>query len=707
MHVSRRDSCWLALLVLLLLHCPLSAVARGETRHVLVLSSSERPFAPQSGFADALVRELIRSSREPIRFVEVSVQAARASDEAPDVSIAQRIRFAFGSQRLDLVMTIGGPAATFAQQFRQELFPATPMLIAGVDRRFVENGTFTDNETTVATQHDPALMIDEILRLLPETRTVMVVVGASQVEQFWLQAMKREFRRFGGRLQFIWTNDLSFAEIVERGRTMPAQSAIFFAILSLDGKGEPQVDALTSLRAVANVPMFALYGMGSGIVGGPLLSTDDLSRTTAQVALRVLAGESPGSIKTPTQRTGQPTYDARELRRWTIDEGRLPPASIVLFREPTIWQRYQRPITVGALLGAIPVVAIVLLVGLIKRRRAESRGPVVKNVLTPGPADATVRVWTAGADGQRVETGHAPGAALHDSWTAFVHPDDVERCRDIYRRALERRESFQMEYRVREAGGVERWILDTGLPRFSGKVFDGYVGSAVEITTLGRARAELSNLSRHLMQAHERERAALAKTLHENVCQRMMALTLRLHNLEGAAHDGELQAVVADISEKLASLVGEIAAVSDPVHQRLELLGLTTAGRRFCEDLSARYDVAIHFQDEGVPRSLPSDIALALFRVLQEATVNAVVHSAAHEVWVSVRGTAAEIRLHIVDRGVGFDTERAVPNGGVGLVAIRERLKLVNGDGVIVSRPGDGTRVEAWVPLRVDALNPV
>ena len=458
-----------------------------------------------------------------------------------------RLRSAYGPRldlsRLDLVMTIGGPAATFAQQFRQELFPATPMLIAGVDRRFVENGTFTDNETTVATQHDPALMIDEILRLLPETRTVMVVVGASQVEQFWLQEMKREFRRFGGRLQFIWTNELSFDEIVERCRTMPAQSAIFFAILSLDGKGEPRVegDTLTSLHAVANVPMFALYGMGRGIVGGPLLSTDELSRTTAQVALRVLAGESPGRIKTPTQRTGQPTYDARELRRWKIDEGRLPPASVVLFREPTIWQRYRRPITFGALLGGIPVVAIVLLVGLIKRRRAQSRGPVAKDVLTPGPADATVRVWTAGADGQRVEAGHAAGAAQHDSWTAFVHPDDVERCREIYRRALERREPFQMEYRVREAGGVERWILDTGLPRFSGKDFDGYVGSAVDITRLGRARAELSNLSRHLMQAHERERAALAKTLHEDVCQRMVALTLRLHNLQGAAHDGEVK----------------------------------------------------------------------------------------------------------------------------------------------------------------------
>jgi hypothetical protein len=179
-----RDSSLSALLVALLVVCALSAAGRSETRRVLVLSSSERPFAPQSGFADLIVRDLIRSSREPIQLVEVSVQPARASKEPPDLSIALRIQSEFGTAGLDLVMTIGGPAATFAQQFRQQLFPATPMLIAGVDRRFVDNGTFTDKETTVATEHDPGLMIDEILRLLPETRSVMVVVGCSQVEQF-------------------------------------------------------------------------------------------------------------------------------------------------------------------------------------------------------------------------------------------------------------------------------------------------------------------------------------------------------------------------------------------------------------------------------------------------------------------------------------------------------------------------------------------
>lgn len=580
---------------MLLLFGPLTAVARAETRQVLVLSSGERPFAPQSGFGDALVRDLIRLSREPIQFVEIAVQAARASDEEPDASIARRVRSRFAADNPDLVITVGGPAATFAQQFRRELFPATPMLIAGVDRRFVEHGTFTDNETTVATDHAPALMIDEILRLLPDTRSVMVIIGTSPVERFWRQQMQREFARFRERLQFSWTNELSFDAIKDRIRTMPARSAVFFALLSVDGKGEPQVDGNTiqSLHAAANVPIFGLFGMGQGIVGGPIMSTEELSRKTAQVALRVLAGESPGRIKTPIQRAAQPTYDARELRRWNIDDRLLPPASVVLFREPTMWERNAGLIKLGALLAWIPVVAIVLFIGVMKQRRDR----------TP-PLEA-----------------------------------------------------------------------NSG-PR------------------LGRADEELSSLSRHLIQKHERERAALAKTLHEDVGQRMTALTLRLHAWKGTAHDSEF----ADIRETLSGLVDKIAAASDPVYGRLELLGLAAVGRRWCADLSKRYEVTIHFQDEDVPDNLPFEVALALFRVLQEATVNAAAHSQARELWVSLRGTAAEVRLRVVDRGVGFDAERAVPGAGVGLVAMRERLKLVNGDSLIVSKPGEGTRVEAWVP---------
>jgi signal transduction histidine kinase len=308
-------------------------------------------------------------------------------------------------------------------------------------------------------------------------------------------------------------------------------------------------------------------------------------------------------------------------------------------------------------------------------------------------------MWTAGPDGRRVDAGQDAAAAQQPASKALVHPEDVERCGETLRRALERRESFQLEYRVRDAGGAERWMLDTGLVRFSGQTFDGYVGSTVDITRLGRARAELSSLSRHLIREHERERAALARTLLDDVGQRMAALTLRLHSLSGVTPDAE----VVEIRETLSNLVEEIARLTDPAYAQLELLGLAMAGRRFCVRLSARHNLAIHFQDDGVPRDLPADIALALFRVLQESTINAAVHSRAREVWVSMRGADDELRLHVVDRGVGFDAQHTVPGAGVGLVAIRERLKLVNGDSRIVSARGAGTRVEAWVPLPPEA----
>ena len=388
------------------------------------------------------------------------------------------------------------------------------------------------------------MMIDEILRLLPETRTILVVVGASQVEQFWLKEMKREFGRFAGRLQFIWTNELSFDEIVERCRTMPAQSAIFFAILALDGKGEPRIegDTLASLHAVANAPMFALYGIGRGIVGGPLLSTDELSRTTdagrASCARRRIAGRASRHRRsTPASR---PTTRASCGAGISTSAGCRRPASCCFASRRS-----------GSAISARSLSAALL--GRDTGRRDRPARRPRQTTSRPEPrtdCEGRSPPGRADAHGQGMDRwrrwparGSWPGSCAprrtNRGWLRCIPMTSSDAARSTVVRSR-RREPFQMEYRVREAGGAERWILDTGLPRFSGKDFDGYVGSAVDITRLGRAHAELSNLSRHLMQAHERERAALAKTLHEDVCQRMVALTLRLHNLQGTAHDGEV-----------------------------------------------------------------------------------------------------------------------------------------------------------------------
>ena len=312
--------------------------ARAASRRVLLLYSYEREFSHFT-FARMFRPELTRSSPDPIDFIELSLQTVRASGADSDADILEQLRGEVGSRPLDLVVTLGGPAARFAQKHRDEIFPHTPVLLTAADSRFLQTDRLPDGETAVLVRNDPVLMLESMLRVLPDTKTVVVVVGASQPEQFWLNEVQKVFRPFEARVNFIWTNQLSLATLLERCGTLPPQSAIFYGIFSLDASGAPQMEdqTLDALHAAANAPMFGLHShqIGHGIVGGPLLSLDDLSRESAATALRLLHGDPAASIAPRTLLAGTPTFDARELRHWRIPEGRLQPGSIVRFREAT------------------------------------------------------------------------------------------------------------------------------------------------------------------------------------------------------------------------------------------------------------------------------------------------------------------------------------------------------------------------------------
>jgi signal transduction histidine kinase len=161
-----------------------------------------------------------------------------------------------------------------------------------------------------------------------------------------------------------------------------------------------------------------------------------------------------------------------------------------------------------------------------------------------------------------------------------------------------------------------------------------------------------------------------------------------------------MRARVEELSAQFGHLVSEIQAISDQSYRKLELLGLPTSVRSFCQHLSASYGATIDFRDEGVPDDLPTDVALAAYRVLQEALRNAVRHAAAGRVSVSLGGSRDELRLDVADEGVGFDPKVAMRGHGLGLVSMRERLNLVEGECLIESQPGAGTRIHARVPLR-------
>ena len=195
--------------VILLLFAAIGAQA-AEPRRVLLLHSFGRNFAPFSDFAGRFREQLVRQSPEPIDLYEASLETARFSSPPDDEPLLAYLRAVFAEHRLDLIVTIGGPAARFVQQYRARLFASTPVLMSGLEDRRIDPAALTANDTVVAVKLDLPAFVDNILRLRPDTTNVAVVIGGSPLEQFWVEETRREFQIFTNQANFIWFNDLSW-----------------------------------------------------------------------------------------------------------------------------------------------------------------------------------------------------------------------------------------------------------------------------------------------------------------------------------------------------------------------------------------------------------------------------------------------------------------------------------------------------------------
>jgi len=337
-------------------------------------------------------------------------------------------------------------------------------------------------------------------------------------------------------------------------------------------------------------------------------------------------------------------------------------------------------------------------------RESEERFRLVAN-------KAPVMIWMAGPDKlcnyfnqPRLEfTGRPLEVELGNGWAENVHPDDLKRCLDTYFHAFDQRQIFEMEYRLRRKDGEYRWILDTGVPRFSPDgSFAGYIGSSLDITERKLAEDALATVGRRLIEAHEEERTWIARELHDDIAQRVALVSVELAQYDPHAADARrgVKDFIQRACERLIDLGQDVQTLSHRLHSsKLEYLGFLTAAKSFCHELSVQRKVHIEFRHSNMPPELPKEISLCLFRVLQEALQNAVKHSAVQNFTVELHGTKAGISLTVTDSGVGFNWHDAMDRRGLGLISMRERLRLVNGELSIQSEPGRGTTVTARVPL--------
>ena len=210
----------------------------------------------------------------------------------------------------------------------------------------------------------------------------------------------------------------------------------------------------------------------------------------------------------------------------------------------------------------------------------------------------------------------------------------------------------------------------------------------------------LHELSRRLMTARDDERRRIARDLHDNLSQQLALLAIGLQEL-GLHLPAASDALAGSVNQLWRQTVDISTGVHDmgqKLHpSKLETLGLVITMRGYCRDLS-RPGLRVHFSDRAVPSAIPADVALCLFRTLEESLANVIHHSAAAEAHVTLEGAHGELILRIVDTGRGFDAGGAPQPPGLGLISMSERLHGAGGTLTVVSTAGRGTTVEARVP---------
>jgi PAS domain S-box-containing protein len=330
--------------------------------------------------------------------------------------------------------------------------------------------------------------------------------------------------------------------------------------------------------------------------------------------------------------------------------------------------------------------------------------------------NAPVMIWMSGLDKLctyfnrtwLVFTGQPSDLEMGNGWTRGVHSEDLERCMGTYTSAFERRQPFEMEYRLRRHDGEYRWLLDIGIPRFNlDGSFAGYIGSCVDVSDRKEAEEAMASVSGRLIEAQEEERSRIARELHDDVGQRLTVLSWSLHELQK-----ELPSDAAYLSQRLAATLNKASEISNEVRvlshelhsSLLDIVGLAAAMESFCQEFAEQHKVEIDFTHSDIPQDLPRDVSLCIFRILQEGLHNAAKYSGERRFAARLQPVSDGIELVIRDSGMGFDVQAAMKKQGLGLVSMRERVNLVKGTLSIASEPMKGTEIKVRVPVGASAL---
>jgi formate hydrogenlyase transcriptional activator len=469
---------WIAMLALSGWICRADAQAAEveEPFRVMVLRNTSQ-YLPATILQDRGMREAFtaKGSRNVEFFVETmdTMWFDRSEIEPEFLSL---FRKKYGSRKIDLLMAAGADSLDFAQRFRDVLLPGVPIVFYNVAEDALRGHVIQPAIGGVVLRFNLPGTVELAMRLQPRARRVVVVSGTSAYDRNWARRAREALRAHEGRLEVSSWAGQHLQELLKKLRELPADVFVLYLAFSSDASGRTYspADVVRSIAAASAAPVYGVLEtyLGQGIVGGVFPSFEAHGKLAGELALRVLAGEKPDNIPVQSSPPAVASVDWRELRRWGISEGRLPPGSIVQFRQPTFWEQYHWYI-IAAL--AIITIQALLIVGLLlhraRRRKAEAELRENQEVMELAASAGELGLWMRDPErgdfwaNPQFRSLLGPGqndALRFEDIVGRIHPDDRARVVAEVERKQQAGLSFEGEFRVVLADGSERWVVARG-----------------------------------------------------------------------------------------------------------------------------------------------------------------------------------------------------------------------------------------------------
>jgi PAS domain S-box-containing protein len=712
-------------LLLLMRSQTITAAAAKEVRRVLVFNDLGSVSSPGFAAMDQAIFTALEESPYRIEFYNENLETTLFPGADSQLDFKEWYVHKYRDRKPNVIIAVGQASLKFMIESHETAFPDIPIIFCGSTEEMVDELKPDSHFTGVWAVAEPGKTLTAALKLQPDTKHVVVVGGAGAFDRYVEDIVQKSLRNYESKLEFTYLTDLEMSALLERLKHLPNNTIVFHTSIMQDAAGARFIDATQSVPMVAraaNAPVFVVddVDLGNGTVGGNLLSWAATGRLAARMAVRVLNGEKPQDIPV-VKISNAYMFDWRALRRWGFKESDLPPGSLVLYRQPTFWQIYKRYIIAGIfLLVAQALIIIGLLWQQTQRKRIQTELVLSNNSLRESEErfrlvanTAPVLIWMSGPDKLRTYfnqpwlefTGRSIEAELGDGWAGGVHPEDQRNCLDAYNSGFDQRRPFKMQYRLRRNDGEYRWVFDIGVARFNpDRSFAGYIGSCIDVTERKMAEEALASLSGRLIDAQEEERKRIAREIHDDYTQRLAMLAMEVEELADQVGDSPVEAgpTFHRIWNQIGELGSDLHSLSHSLHSStLESLGLVAGIKAFCKEFAEQQEIQVDFAHENVPRGVPADVALCLFRVTQEGLRNIKRHSGADRAELRLQCSGEKLHLSVADRGRGFDMNTRSSQSGIGIRSMEERLRSFGGQLEISSRPMEGTRINAWLPLKV------